>query len=173
MNISRLSAVCFLYGSAAIASARPLPSPAAITKEIRATGAKQTVARLTTASNGAQWDQVLLKVESGDARWLAVADALADSTDVGDSEALRISVAMALPKNPGVVLAMADTKVPFALPEICGAPFIEPEPDFYRRYLRDARHALGRFKNTALEEKRRRCLSTIEQLLSNEDARRR
>lgn len=173
MNIPRLVAVCFLCGAAANASARPLPSPAAIIKEIHFVGAKRTVERLTEASDGAQWELVLLKVESGDARWLAVADALADGTDAGDTEALRISVAMALRKNPGAVLAMADTKMPFALPEICGAPFIEPAPDFYRRYLRDARRALDRYKNVALDEKRRRCLATIEHLLSDEDARRR
>lgn len=172
MNLPHFLAASILLGGAVICNARPLLTPATIAKDVQAIGAKQTVKKLTNTKNRDQWERVLAQVESGDARWLAVANVLADGTDAGESEALLVSLAMALPKNPGGVLTIADTKVPFSLTEVCGAPFIEPAPDFYLRYLQETRRALGLIKDAALENKRMRCSAVIEKLLSDELTRR-
>ncbi|HAT32298.1 MAG TPA: hypothetical protein DCW29_16050 [Janthinobacterium sp.] len=84
---------------------------------------------------------------------------------------ITYSLAIALPKNPAAVLHLADSKTMFALADVCGAPFIEPEHVFLLGYLRQTRRSLIELKDKTVEPKRIKCLARIESLLSEERAR--
>lgn len=158
-----------LLSTAAIAAGALAVSPDAILNDIRDNGAKATVQKLTGGRHP-QWNSVLRKIESGDSRWLAVTRQLAAGTDAGTSEDLQVILARALPKNPAGVLALANSQTFLAIDDLCGAPFIEPEPAYLHRYLRQARHALMSLNDASVEEQRKKCLGQIERTIAEEAA---
>ena len=143
----------------------PLTSQA-ITKDIESNGAKVTVQKLISGKHQRQWELVLKKIKTGDSRWLAVAKGLADGTDAGTSESLQIALATALPRNPGGVLQLTGTQSFLSLEDICGAPFIEPEPAYLKRYLTETRQSLNNLRDARVEQQRTKCLAEIEKAIS-------
>ncbi|MET3135289.1 hypothetical protein AAKU55_005597 [Oxalobacteraceae bacterium GrIS 1.11] len=161
-----------LYASTSARESLEL-TPQAITKNIEKNGAKATVGALSSGTHGHQWEAVLRKIKTGDARWLAVAGVLAEGTDAGTAEDLQVSLAVALPKNPGGVLLLADTKSFLSLENICGAPFIEPTHAYIKRYLAEAQHSLENLKDVKVEQQKVKCLAKIQDAIlqiSNEPA---
>jgi hypothetical protein len=140
-------------------------------KDIKEHGARLTVQKLTTGKRPRQWEALLQKIETGDPRWLAVARELADGTDAGTSEDLQVVLARALPKNPADVLRLADTQSFLSINDLCAAPFIEPEPAYLKRYLRETRRSLRILHDAAVEDRRKKCLARIEMVISEESSR--
>jgi hypothetical protein len=153
----------------ALASNRSTLTPQSVTHDTRRIGAKAVVQQLYSSN---RWETVLKKIESGDDAWLAVVEDLAEGTDAGASEDLQVTLARALPKNPGAVLKLTGTKDFLSLDDVCAAPFIEPEHAFLMRYLTETRRSLASLKDKAVESKRLKCLSQIEKKLNEEEKRR-
>ena len=145
-------------------------TPPAISDLVARDGAGPTVQRLVTNKRSPQWDAVLRQVETGDDRWLAVARELSAGTDAGTSEGLQVALATALPKNPAGVLRLAGTQPFLSLTNLCSAPFIEPQPAFFRRYLSSTRKALLRLKDAAIESRRLECLAEIDKAMTEQSS---
>ncbi len=144
--------------------------PDSLLTELAHSGAKAVVRRLSCGA-GSLWDAVLQKIESGDPRWLNVAAQLAAGTDAATSEALLVTLARALVKNPVGVLRLAGSQTFLSIEDLCGAPFIEPEPAYLRHYLNAAEHAVERLEERAIEEPRSKCLAQIKRIIAEENAR--
>ncbi|MQR02107.1 hypothetical protein [Glaciimonas soli] len=125
-------------------------------REIKVKGAASVVARLHKNETKHGWDWVLAQASSGNKAWLKVISALHAGTDAGDSEALEITLAEALPKNGAEVLKLLGKNFP--VEKVCSAPFIEPEPTFMATYIKTARMALNNETSTALIPIRDSCL---------------
>jgi hypothetical protein len=156
-----------MLSTSVIAGGALTVNPEAILKDINENGAKATVQKLTGGKHP-QWNSVLRKIESGDARWLAVTRQLAAGTDAGTSEDLQVILARALPKNPAGVLGLADSQTFLAIDDLCGAPFIEPEPAYLHRYLAKAQAAVKKLNDASVEEQRKKCLARIEKTIAEE-----
>src|ERR1700686_361185 len=85
-------------------------TPQSVELEIRTLGAKAVVDKLNSGRRPRNWDLVLDRIGSGAAEGLAVAKELVPGTDAGTSTGLRVTLAKALPKNPGDVLRLIDEK---------------------------------------------------------------
>jgi hypothetical protein len=150
-------------GANALASNHSVLTPQSVKDDTRRIGAKAVVQQLYSSN---RWETVLKKIETGDDAWLAVVQDLAEGTDAGTSEDLQVTLARALPKNPGAVLRLTGTESFLSLDDVCAAPFIEPEHAFLMRYLTETRRSLASLNDTAVESKRLKCLSQIEQQLT-------
>ena len=157
--------IALAFSSSVLAGYPSPPSPQNLTASIRTDGAKKTVERLYLSSRSKEWNSVIAKIQTGDSRWLTVAGELAAGTDAGTSTDLQIALATALPKNPGGVLQLADTQNFLSLPNLCGAPFIEPSRTFLSAYLKQARQALRQLNKPVMEAKRTACLMEIDKAL--------
>ena len=167
--LSVLLILALLIGPA-IAGGGPDPIPAQVLKDINDHGAKATVGKLIAGKRPRPWEAILRKIEAGDSRWLAVAGELAAGTDAGTSEDLQVVLARALPRNPAGVLRLAESQSFLAIDDLCGAPFIEPEPAFLNRYLHRTRRSLMNMHDATVEERRAQCLARIEKVIANEAA---
>jgi len=141
-------------------------TPASITNDVATYGARETVVKLTKAPPSRDWNFVMQHAEQGESRWLAVAKQLANGTDAGTSEDLQIALAIALPKNPAGVLRLADTQSFLTIEDLCSAPFIEASERYIKHYLIQARRALEKTSDRAVENKRRKCLARIDSTIS-------
>ena len=140
-------------------------TPQSIEKEIHSLGAKATVDKLNSGRRPRNWDRVLDRIETGSTEWLVVAKELSPGTDAGTSTGLQVTLAKTLPKNPGGVLRLIDEKN-INVEYLCTSPFIEPDPAFLRRYLRDSKRALEQLKQPDIDRYRLACLKEIEQTMS-------
>ena len=114
--------------------------------------------------NEERFEQVCIKIESGDPPWLEVARRLRASSDAASTLSLNYAVARALPANPASVLKLIDRG--FTVDDICTSPFIEPEPGVAEGYQRRAVAALRGPLPSDLESVRAKCLSRIEEPLA-------
>jgi hypothetical protein len=140
------------------ALAAPQLTPQAIAADIAAHGADVVVAKL--AKNG-DYDRVLGHIDKGEAEWVALAPKLAPGTDAGWAEALSISLAFALPKNPKAVLALLAGKDAFAADDICSAPFIEGTIKDVPGYIRRAKAAVAKLSDPSLQSAKAACLAAL------------
>jgi len=97
--------------SVAILAGRQVGSitPTTVGRMLAQLGPKRTFDEL--AGTGADFDdyeKILDGIASGDQRWIALGPRLQPGTDAGTSEALRIAVAEALPRNPAGVLRLIE-----------------------------------------------------------------
>ena len=145
-------------------------SPEAVADYLAAHGPQETVGMLTAAKDRTRWRSVLHGVARGDARWLALVEDLSAGTDAGASEALQVSIATALPKNPAGVLRLVRDDGPLSVAQLCSAPFIEPTRAFLLRYLRQARTALRRLDDRRVEARRVACLQVVQSTLAEQTA---
>ena len=142
---------------ASFASAQPqVPRPAAVRRQVKADGAKATIARL---QHDSQFEGVLANIERGAKAWLGVAAALRPGADAAAATGLNFAVARALPRAPATVLGLIGS--PFGLEQVCTVPYIEPEQGVERRYLKAAKAALERRAASNLEAVRAKCLARI------------
>jgi opacity protein-like surface antigen len=133
-------------------------TPQVIAADIAAHGADAVVSRLFRSGD---YDRVLDRIDSGDAEWVALAPKLAPGTDAGTAEALIISLAFALPKNPQAVLALLSGKASFAVEDVCGAPFIEGTVKDVPSYVRKTRAAVSRVTEARLASAKSACLAAL------------
>lgn len=104
--------------------------------------------------------KILRGVETGRKEWLDVAVELHPATDASYSEALSISVAIALAHNPGNALAVSHKGFPLA--HMCSIPLIEPaEKEFYSLLDRTIEAVQSATLPTDLEARRQVCLGHL------------
>lgn len=152
-------AILFLVNSAAHAAS---PDPSALLAEMNVTGARQVIARLNAKPNPNDWDAVVGRIRSGRSPWLDVAGGLAREADAGAASDLKISLAYALTKNPRGVLKLAGSQDFLKIEELCGAPFIEPTDKFLRRYLAQAKQAVGEVHGPQWKSRKAACMAQLE-----------
>jgi hypothetical protein len=133
-------------------------SAGALLHEIDTLGPRAVMSRL--AVDRAQFDQICAQIESGDPQWLEVARRLKGVSDGGASLSLSYAVARAIPAAPSRVLALIDHG--FTVDDVCGSPFIEPDPGVADEYKRRALLALRSVSAFALQTARNQCLAKIE-----------
>ena len=136
-------------------------SPSEIRTAIESTGAKAVVDRLSASR---EWWSLSKRVAAGEPSYIALAPALADGTDAGTSESLKISLAAALPKTPAAVLKVIDTtdRSPvLSLNEVCSSPFVEDEPIHRRTYKRITLKALAHVGDPKLQAVARACAAEL------------
>jgi hypothetical protein len=149
-------ALVVIMGTSALAAAKPTPET--IAADIAAHGADAVVARL--AKHG-DYDRVLGHIDQGGTKWVALAPKLAPGTDAGNAEALIISLALALPKNPQAVLALLSGNNAFQIDDVCGAPFIEGTVKDVPAYVRKARAAVSRVMDAKFAGAKAACLASL------------
>jgi hypothetical protein len=152
-------AILFLVNSAVHAAS---PDAPALLAEINATGARQVIARLNARPNPNEWDAVVRQIRSGRSQWVDVAGGLAREADAGAAADLKISLAYALTKNPEGVLKLAGSQDFLKIEGLCGAPFIEPTDKFLRRYLTQAKRAVGEVQVPQLKSRKAACMAQLE-----------
>lgn len=149
----RLALALSLAALAGLAHGADGPSAQAVLASIAGTGPKEAVRQLTRRN---QFEAVLTRIETGDPAWLKVAQRLRGGVDAGDSEALLIAVARALPRAPERVLSSG-----FSLDSICTSPFIEPAPGVAERYERQALAALRNVREPSLKAAAAKCARKV------------
>jgi len=148
------------------ARAAPLPSAAALSREIDTTGAKAVVVRLyntTSDANGeSDWDRLIDRIWDGDETYIALAPRLAPGSDAWASESLPIGLAHALTIAPTAVLRTlpADGGLRGTL-GVCTIPFIEDTVKDIPAYVRDTEAALGRVTAPDLQSIKSACLVNL------------
>ncbi len=142
------------------ASAAAPPTSGEIAASLRLRGAQVTVAGLVRTE---RWEAVTERMATGDPRWIALAPALATSSDGAFSEGLGIGLAYALPKSPGAVLAALDLKggPVVGAGQVCSLPFIEDTVRDRPAYKRRALRAVAGVIDPALSRARGACLAVL------------
>ena len=153
-----LSAIVFAVVVVASASAALL-SPEAIDRDIEQHGARAVVHRLL--ANG-DYERVMDRIDTGDARYVALALKLAPGADAGAAEELPIALAFALPRNPRAVLAVLGPNG-FPVEDVCSAPFIEDTVKDIPGYIRRAERAVSAVDDPKLAKTRDACLTQLSQ----------
>ena len=150
------------------ARAQQLPTPAALTADIAAHGAKAVVARLNRPpvppNTHNAWDLVIGQIHLGQAAYIRLAPRLAGGTDAGTSEDLAISLAFALTRDPADVLAVVDfaNRPPLAVTRVCGAPFVEDTIRDLPAYLRNAHDRVAQVSRPQLLGAKAACLQQLD-----------
>ena len=135
--------------------------PQEILAHVQMQGAKKTVAEMTSGS-GDSWKHAIQGIQTGSPRWLAVASALREGSDAGNSEDLTHALSYALITAPASVLPMLGDEFP--LPKVCTVPDIEPTPEYVRQQIGKAKAALGRVKSPQMATKRDACIRSFSEL---------
>jgi len=151
----RITMFAMLACSAAGAVAAPTPE--ALIREIAAQGPRVVLARLW--NDQPQFESVCKRIESGDRRWLEVAGLLKPASDAASSLSLNYSVARAIPRAPGHVLALIGNG--FTVSDVCTSPYIEPEPGVAENYQSRAAAALAKVTDSKLAGVKSACLAGI------------
>ena len=151
---------------AASARAAPLPSAAALSREIDATGAKAVVDRLaetTPDTKGeTEWDRLIDRIWDGDETYIALAPRLRPGADAAAAESLPIGLAHALTVAPAAVLRTLPANG--GLKEtlgVCTIPFIEDTVKDIPAYVHDTEAALGRVTAPDLQSIKSACLVNL------------
>jgi hypothetical protein len=158
----------FIVLFSATAPAKEL-TPSGILAEISDLGPRAVIDILWNSDENHpnDWDRMMEKIGSGESRWLEVAQLLKPASDAGSSEDLNGALAVALLKNPGDVLAMAQVG-PFAVNDVCTCPYVVETPEeeeIADTYLNSAEKALAEMtvpvNNPSLDTVRNNCLAII------------
>lgn len=151
-------------------------APAPLLQEIKTHGARHVVARLSLGTSTAApitkgeppqieethaWDAVLEHIQTGDAQWLNVAQALEAGTDAAASAQLSNAVLLALPNATVNVLRMLRMDDPgLTLESVCSVIPMGPQLDIQQALLRSEK-ALLDLRMSELDDKRQRCLKYV------------
>jgi len=146
-----------------------LPAPSGDTPLTAATvehrlaemGPTATVRELDGAG---RWEQVMNRIQAGDARWIALAHKLALGADANTSGALTTALAEALPKSPRAVLSALKLKGPISADRVCAAPFLDSDSATFSAYRASTLKALGELSDARLTSMRDACVSRLEDL---------
>ena len=125
----------------------------AVLREIDSQGPRSLLARRS------EKEALFARIEAGDPTWLEIARRLRPVSDASLSLALNYSVARALPRTPGRVLALIGQG--FTLDDVCTSPFIEPEAGVAERYAQRAEAALRTVTTPHLTRVRDECLQRV------------
>ena len=107
-------------------------------------------------------------IATGDSLWLEVASRFTPGSATAEAS-ISIALASALPHSPAKVLALLGKKYP--LEEVCGIPFLHPDPALVASYHEDAVAALGRVRDTLLTMTRDACRAALDTARSDKLAR--
>ncbi|SMG46502.1 hypothetical protein [Paraburkholderia susongensis] len=141
------------------ASASSETNPFALAKLIHDEGAKAVVRGMSES----EWNDVLTHIDSGNPAWVALVPKLAEGTDSGNSEDLGIGLAYALPKNPRAVLRAIDPNngPVLGVNRLCSAPFIEDTVPDIPAYIKRAKAALDKVRDSSLQDVKKACLAEL------------
>jgi hypothetical protein len=135
--------------------------PQEILARVQAQGVQKTIAEMTSG-NGESWKHAIQGIQTGSPRWLAVASALREGSDAGNSEDLMHALSYALIAAPTSVLPMLGDEFP--LPNVCTVPDIEPTPEYVRQQIGKAKAALARVNSSQMATKRDACIRSFSEL---------
>lgn len=130
-----------------------------VERDIRVHGARETVKSLARKE---KFNAVLDRIATGNEVWVRLAPELARGTDVGDSTALTVALAMALPKNPTAVIAVLGKGPVIGPAAVCSVPFVETTPQEVHEYLDRAIPAVSHVEPSSLV-RRAACLEALHQ----------
>lgn len=154
-----MRAFCFVAVAIMASPAWPATlSSEAVEHDIAKHGARETVSRLWSTG---EYDKIMDAIDSGDARWIALAPKLAAGADAGAAEELPIALAFALPKNPHAVLNVLLPPNGLPIEDVCGAPFIEGTIKSIPGYVRETERAVAAVSDSRLTEVREACLAQL------------
>jgi len=153
-----------------VANAGPyvsLPSAAQLNADIEKFGAKQVL-----------WDrlwedekvfyQLIAKVSSGDAEWVAVAVKLRAVSDAGASELLEMAMSRALAKHPVNVLSVLSSYYNpgvFSVEDICSGAMLFDSPESQiDKWRSEAISAVSGVNVVSLEEMKALCMKYLSKL---------
>lgn len=153
------SVLLFICASCSAAS----PDPSHVKSDLQHLPAKKVISNL---KKHGEFEQMLKRIDEGDAQWIALAPSLYEGTDAGDSEDIEIALATALPKNALAVLSILNGDEAAAegqprIDRVCGVPFIEPTDDFVKKYLRESTAALKAASDEKLLPLAQKCLGYL------------
>ena len=148
-----------LLTSSAFATERlnAVQSPEALMQRIDVEGGKNVLAKLWT--NEKEFENLLNPVESGNVQWFSVWARLRAYSDAGISESIDSAFARALPVVPEEVLKFIGHGL--ELKNICGSPFIEPEPNVAEQYERNTLAALSLVRDPKLQPLAKECSERV------------
>jgi hypothetical protein len=113
-----------------------------------------------------RWEQVLNRIQSGDARWIALVHQLAQGADASTSGALTAALAEALPKSPRAVLNALNLKglAPISPDRVCTAPFQDGAAGDVSAYKAASLKALAGLSDSRLSPVRDACILRLQRL---------
>jgi hypothetical protein len=157
-----------LLSAALAAAGATLPltplTPSTLQAEIREHGAKPVVDQLFKTE---AWWQVTRDIGAGKTDWISLAPDLAEGTDAATAETLGISLAEALPKSPGAVLAVVQLNgdaAPLLVSTVCSAPFLEDTAHHQHVYKSAALHAVLDVADPQLSNVKAACLDQLKKI---------
>lgn len=124
---------------------------------INAEGGKKVISELW--ADVRVFEALLDPVEAGDPEWLEVWSTLRPYSDGAAAESIDISFARAIPKAPEAVLRLVGHGL--ELKNICGSPFIEPDPGVAEEYKRKALAALSAVRAPELISLAKECSTHV------------
>jgi hypothetical protein len=164
------SVMLLMVGHAGAAAAEgPGTTPAEISAEIDAKGAKAVIDRLSSAHVDAMgqndWSRTMDQIWNGRLAYIALAPKLARGAGPGPADDLAIALARALPETPEAVLRVIDRHdgAVLGVSRVCGVPFAVPSANAASGYIRAARSAVGEVDLPRLQHVRAACLERLAQ----------
>lgn len=135
----------------------PSGSAEVVLSEIKLGGAANIAKRIDASESFGR--SVMNGIESGDSAWLEVADKITPASGAA-AASMSIALASALPHSPERVLALLGPKYP--VEDVCGIPFLKPEPALITSYHDEAVTALGRVRSVPLTQVRDACVAALD-----------
>ncbi|HEV7839081.1 MAG TPA: hypothetical protein VGO75_13510 [Gemmatimonadaceae bacterium] len=135
----------------------PSGSAEVVLSEIKLGGATSVAKRID--ANESFGRSVMNGIETGDSAWLEVADRIKPASGAAEAS-LSIALASALPHAPQRVLSLLGPKYP--VEDVCGIPFLKPEPTLISTYHDEAVSALGRVRSVPLTQVRDACVAALD-----------
>lgn len=135
----------------------PSGSAEVVLSEIKLGGAANVAKRID--ANESFGRSVMNGIETGDSAWLEVADKITPASGAAEAS-MAIALASALPRSPERVLSLIGPKYP--VEDVCGIPFLKPEPAMITTYHDEAVSALGRVRSVPLTQVRTACVAALD-----------
>lgn len=104
------------------------------------------------------YDSLIKQIESGEPKWLEVAELLRQHTDAGASEAIATALGNAIKNNPEAVLAMmSDFEVKWS----CSVPLIEPSKQEFINFVDLTLKSMSKVTDENLNTKKSICIEQL------------
>lgn len=157
-SLMQAALVVVVVASAAAAAPSAGPTPDGLSHSVRTEGATRAAQELSDQ----QFDAILRRAASGDARWLrAIAD-LRPGTDAARAEGIDKALSDALQANPAEVLTLISSRPNLPRPgSLCEDRAIEPSQAAHQRFVRQATRAVQTVRIPALPALRDQCLALL------------
>jgi len=135
----------------------PSGSAEVVLSEIKLGGATNVAKRID--ANESFGRSVMNGIETGDSAWLEVADKISPASGAAEAS-FAIALATALPRSPEKVLSLLGPKYP--VENVCGIPFLKPEPTMITTYHDEAVAALEKVRRVPLTQVRDACVAALD-----------